>query len=196
MRDEANAVELVGVVSGLFAEDFDAPRGRGQEPDRELQERALPSTIRSDETNDVTIRDSERAVAKRPTPAVTLAKGVGYKDGRHAISSSASAREVSWNNASMNSWSSSASCASMSQRRSFVRNGPWAREKRLQCGDDEGPKSWTSADEALELQLSVCLGDSVRIDRDASDNLFDGWELITNLKKSEPQRSANLLNEL
>ena len=65
-----------------------------------------------------------------------------------------------------------------------------------QCGDDEGPKSWTRADEALALQLSVCLGDSVRIDRDASDNLFDGWELITNLKKSEPQRSANLLNEL
>ncbi len=65
-----------------------------------------------------------------------------------------------------------------------------------QGGDDEGPESWTRCDEALALQFSVGLGDGVRVDRNASNDFLDGWELVAHLKKSKSQRSANLVNEL
>ena|SRR5438552_16526226 len=50
--------------------------------------------------------------------------------------------------------------------------------------------------EAIALELAVCLEHRVRIDRQFRDHLPGGGKLVTRLESADPDRMANLLDQL
>src|SRR5580692_4419082 len=58
----------------------------------QTQQRGLASTIRADETNDVALRNGQRAIVQRPFPPVAPSKTAGLDHGAHWCSTPARRR--------------------------------------------------------------------------------------------------------
>ena len=179
LRDEADPSELRRALGGPSTEDLDRARRRFQQTDRELEQRRLAGPVRADKPDDLSCRDRERAVAKRPAPPVPLAEPVGLENGGHATSCSAEDRKVSRKRASMLSSSIPARRALANQRWRSMRSGPCAAsDASLNGPGHERTDPRTGGHEPGVFELPVGLEHRVGVDRQASDHVLDGRELV------------------
>ena len=93
-RDEADLGELVWSVTGLPSSTLIDPRARRQQTDREVEEGRLTRSVRADEPDDSARGDRQRAVLKRPLPAVLLAEAIRFDDAAHATPSAKALRNA------------------------------------------------------------------------------------------------------
>ena len=69
------------------------------------------------------------------------------------------------------------------------------RRGRERVGNERAA-SLASDDEALALEVAVCLRDGVRIDGEIRDDFAHGRKLIADVERAESQRLLDLLHDL
>ena len=99
--------------------------GRGEQPDREAEERRLARAVRPGEADDRALGDRQRAVAQRPASPVALPHPARLERGGHATRRTSASRSVVEIRARMLSSSSPARSAAASQRSSSRRSASW-----------------------------------------------------------------------
>src|SRR5262249_53317434 len=125
LRHEADPRQHLGWVPlRRRAENAYLAGVRLAQPDREMEQRRLPCTVRPHDGGHRTGRNPEIAVLQRPERAVALAELAGLEHGAHAALAEEPVRTVSAISASIASSSRPAARAWRNQRWRAVRTGP------------------------------------------------------------------------
>ena len=181
-----------------------------QQPDGQVQQRALARAVRPDQRGDPAGRQLQRAVPQRPGAAVPLAEPVGLQDHVHPLSS---------RSAHAGSFCGASSARVARMRRLHQGDDVLGREagglRPVQPGDqvvaqlglvgqgragqgalDERAHPGSAADQTLDLQLPVRLQHRVRVDRQGLRDVPDLRQLVARRQQADPQRLFHLLHEL
>ena len=189
--------ELLGAVGGPSEHPGRAGTGRRQS-DEEPEQRRLARAVRAQEGGDPPGRDVQRAVLQRPQLPVLLAQPVGLdRQGRHATSTAVVLAQR---------------LAQEGFHRLVVHAlGPGglhplgqaagqpdlcAGRRAVGTAGDEGPDPLAPLDEALVLELAVCLLHRVGVDGELRHHLLDRRQLITDIEDPHAHGLAHLLDEL
>ena len=179
LGDETDPCRAASGRRRASAEHGDRSRGRGEQPDGQMQQRGLARPVGPDQPDDLALGDGEGAVAQRPAPPVPLAQSLGLEDGGHATPSAKQFRKrraVDGLDVVGTEPGRAGPSAAIGHRREEP--GLGGRVGAGKRPDHEGPLTGSGPHQALAFEVAVRLEHRVGVDGQLGHDLLGRRQLV------------------